>query len=89
MTEQEWMIELEKEGYQEIRVCPIPPNQDLPEHTHDVHTVHIVLEGELSIIDVNGTSTYRPGDRVEFVAGTTHKARGATDTGKMIIGVKP
>ncbi|MDB4978573.1 MAG: hypothetical protein JWM56_759, partial [Candidatus Peribacteria bacterium] len=84
----EWIATLEREGFKDIGVCPIPPNKDLPEHMHDQHTVHMILEGELIIKDNEGTKTYRPGDRVEFPAGTTHKARGSTDTGKMIIGVK-
>lgn len=88
MDKEALIKQLQDEGYTEVRVCPIPPNQDFPEHTHDIHTVHVILDGELTIIDASGTNTYRPGDRVEFPAGTTHKARGKTDTGTMIIGVK-
>ena len=88
MTTEQWTQQLEQEGFTEIRVCPLPPNEDLPEHTHDEHTVHIILTGELTIIDAEGTHTYKPGDRVEFPAGTTHAARGATDDGTMIVGVK-
>ncbi|MDB4978121.1 MAG: hypothetical protein JWM56_307 [Candidatus Peribacteria bacterium] len=80
--------QLEAEGYTDVRVCPIPPDMDLPEHTHDEHTVHIILEGDLTIIDADGTHIYKPGDRVEFPAGTVHKARGGMEHGKMIIGVK-
>ncbi len=79
---------MEQDGFTNVHVCPIPPNQDLPEHTHDKHTVHIILDGELTIIGAEGTYTDKLGDRVEFPAGTVHKARGATDTGTTIIGVK-
>lgn len=50
--------------------------------------MHIILAGELTIIDKKSTKTYRPGDRVEFPAGTTHTAKGSTTPGKMIVGVK-
>lgn len=88
MNEQALITSLEQEGYTDVRVCPIPPDVDLPEHTHDEHTVHIILNGGLIIIDGEGTHTYKPGDRVEFPAGTVHKARGTTNDGTMIIGVK-
>lgn len=80
--------QLREEGFADIRECPLPPNEDLPEHTHDEHTVHVILEGELTIVDGEGTRTYKPGDRVEFPAGTTHKARGSNNAGKMLTGVK-
>lgn len=88
MTTDEWITLLEQEGFTDIRVCPIPPNEDLPEHEHDEHTVHVILEGELTIIDKDGTRTYMPGDRVDFPAGTVHKARGSLPDGTMLTGVK-
>ena len=83
----EWMEKLHHEGFTDLRVCPIPPDKDLPEHTHDQHTVHVILDGKLIITDHGKRATFRSGDRVEFSAGTTHKARGSTDSGWMIIGV--
>lgn len=88
MDEKAWIKKLQDEGYSDVRTCPIPPNLDLPEHTHNEHTVHVIVSGDL-IITENGTSkTYKPGDVVEFPAGTTHKARGSIDSGRMINGVK-
>lgn len=85
--QQKLMEELKKEGFADIRICPLPPNEDLPEHTHGQHTVHIILRGELVISNKIGTKIYKPYNRVEFPSGTIHKARG-TKTGEMIIGVK-
>ena len=82
-----WMEKLKKDGFSDIRVCPLPPDADTPAHTHDRHTVHIILSGKLTISDGRGTKTYKRGDRVEFPAGTTHKARGSAG-GEMLIGVK-
>jgi mannose-6-phosphate isomerase-like protein (cupin superfamily) len=53
-------------GIHRFEVCPLPPDLDSPPHTHDQHTVHIILDGELIITDREGTRTFRPGDRVEF-----------------------
>lgn len=86
-NQQKLMEKLKKEGFIDIRVCPLPPNENLPEHTHSQHTVHIILSGELVISDKIGTKIYKSYDRVEFPSGTIHKARG-TKTGEMVIGVK-
>lgn len=88
LNEHEWMEKLEKEGFADLRVCPLPPDKDTGEHTHDVHTVHVILGGELTIIDKKGRRTFRPGDKVEFPAGTRHRAVGNPKGGSMIVGVK-
>jgi quercetin dioxygenase-like cupin family protein len=88
-NEKEWIQKLEDEGFIDVRVCPIPPNQDMPEHRHDQHTVHVIIDGGLTITDTMGTRTFGPGDRIDFPPGTVHKAKGETDNGRMIIGVKP
>lgn len=86
MNEQEWMEKLKQEGFTDIETRPIPTG-DFPEHTHDQHTVHVILDGELTIVASEDTRVFRAGDRVEFPAGTTHKSKGTS--GRMIIGVKP
>lgn len=89
MNEQEWIKKLEEEGYTEPRAFPIGPNDIPPEpHTHDQQTVHVILQGELVITDDHGSQTYKPGDRVDFFAGTTHTARTGPEGVKMIVGVK-
>lgn len=88
MDQQALIKQLETEGFQELRVCPIMSGFDLPEHTHDLHTVHIILEGQLTVVDQDGRRVFMPGDRVEFPSGTTHQAFGGESEGKMIVGVK-
>ncbi|MBM3256737.1 MAG: cupin domain-containing protein [Candidatus Liptonbacteria bacterium] len=83
-----WIKELEKEGFSNVRVVPIAPGFEAGEHTHPDHTVHIILSGELTITDEEGSKTFRTGDRVEFKAGTTHKAKGGVTEGSMIVGTK-
>lgn len=87
MKVHEWIARLESEGFTHIHVVPIPAGP-IPEHTHDKHSVHVILEGELTIITQDdGEETYYPGDRVEFLAGTTHKARGGEGPGSMLVGI--
>jgi len=88
LDEKSWIKTLVAEGFTQVRVCPLPPDQDSPEHGHDEHTVHVILTGELAIADSTGTRTFRPGQRVEFPAGTHHRARGRINNGTMITGVK-
>jgi len=88
MDHRKLIEQLESEGFQELRVCPIMAGFDVPAHTHDLHTVHVILEGELTVIDQNGKKVFNPGDRVEFPSGTTHQAFGGEHEGKMIVGVK-
>jgi len=87
MNEKELIKKLEGEGFKDLRVCPIEQNFNSGEHTHDERTVHIILTGELTISDKNGTKTFHPGDRVEFPAGTKHNAK-SSKKGSMIVGVK-
>jgi quercetin dioxygenase-like cupin family protein len=88
MTESEWIKKLERDGFTDVRVCPIPPPTAMSEHTHDEHTVHVLLTGKLIVTDADGTKTFEPGDRVEFPSGTRHTARGSIENGRMIIGLK-
>lgn len=88
MNREKWIKILEKEGFKDIMVCPIEANFDSREHTHNEHTVHVILSGELTIVDKKGRKTYCPGDRIEFPVGTTHKALGGSKKGSMIVGVK-
>lgn len=87
LDEKEWTEKLQKEGFSGIRVCPLPPDIDTGEHTHDQQTIHVILSGELIISDKTGTKIYKAGDKVEFPAGTTHKAKSSSG-GEMIVGVK-
>jgi uncharacterized protein YndB with AHSA1/START domain len=83
----EHMQNLENAGYKQLQICPLPPHQDLDAHTHDIKTAHIILSGQLTIIDQqNNTQVYQTDDRVDFPAKTTHKAIGGPEGGYMIVG---
>lgn len=85
----QWIAELEKEGYKNVMVCPTPPGLDFGEHTHEEHTVHVILEGSLIIKDEHGEITLKKGSRFEIPKRTTHNAKSGPEGLKMIVGVKP
>jgi quercetin dioxygenase-like cupin family protein len=87
-SQKEWVRKLEKEGFSDIRVVPLPPHDDDKEHGHEQYQVDVVLSGQLTISDGNGAKTYLPGDRLDVPAGTVHNARGGPNGGEMIVGVK-
>ncbi len=87
MNKDAWIKRLHEEGFEDIRICPIEVNFDSGEHMHDEHTVHVILSGELTIMDKEGIKTYKQGDKVEFPAGTRHSAKSKSG-GIMLIGVK-
>lgn len=89
MNEQQWIEKLEQEGFKEVRVCPINvPNNFLDTHTHEQATAHVILEGELTLVDEKGTQTLRPGDFFEIPAGTTHTAEWGPSGCRFIVGIK-
>jgi uncharacterized protein YndB with AHSA1/START domain len=82
----EHLQQLDEAGFKNLQICPLPPHQDFGEHTHDVKTVHIILSGQLTVIDKDQSQTYQTGDQIEFPANTTHKALGGPEGGYMIVG---
>lgn len=87
MNRQHWLDKLKKEGIKDPQVCTMPKSNG-GEHTHDQHTVHVILKGELTITDKTGKKTYKPGDRVDFPAGTKHSVQFGPKGCTMIVGVK-
>ncbi len=75
MTEQDAKDQLIREGFDEVMTVPVGAGYDLGQHVHHTHTVHLVVEGDMTIIDENGTKTYGPGGRIDVPAGQQHVAR--------------
>ncbi len=88
MTQEEWVEQLQKEGYRDINVVTFGPDQEIPEHTHDETTVHIVTAGEMLLIENGKTETRKAGERFEIPAGTTHIAKGGPTGCTFVVGVK-
>ena len=88
MTEQEWLERLREEGITGLTVVHMDPNTVKEEHTHEVHTIHVILEGELTLVDAHASHTYVPQQRVNILKGTTHVAKFGPDGCTMIVGVR-
>lgn len=85
--QQEWMEKLKKEGVKDLAVVDMEPGEK-GAHTHDQHTIHVILKGALTVEDEQGTKTYKSGDYIEFPAGTRHSVIFGKEGLTMIVGTK-
>ena len=88
MNQQQWMEQLEKEGFSNLMVPTLPADTDMGVHTHDEHTVHVILHGELVLTEAGEVQVLKEGDKFEIIAGTTHSAKTGPEGCTMIVGVK-
>lgn len=89
MNQAEWIKKLEAEGFTGLTVVTNKADIDFGEHTHDQHTVHVILVGELILTENGGVEKIKPGQQFEIPAGTTHSAKtGPDEVCTMIVGVK-
>ncbi len=88
MTQEQWIEQLHTEGFENLSVCPNEPNAEFPEHTHNEHTVHVILRGEFILHEKDGEKILREGERFEIPAGTTHSAKCGREGCTFIVGVK-
>ena len=88
MHEEEWVEKLTKEGFKNVSVSRHGPNMVFGVHTHQEPSVHLVLQGELTFTDQQGTKTVREGGRIEFAAGTTHTAVCGADGCTFVLGFR-
>ena len=88
MTEAEWMEKLKNEGYAFIGVPEFGPNAELAEHTHDADTFHVILKGQITLTDKNGSATYTEGNELQIPAGTTHRGKSGPDGCRFITASK-
>jgi len=87
MTKEEWIAKLEKEGVKDIGVVHMEPGEK-EEHTHEETTIHVILQGELTVKDAKGEKTYRPQAYIEFPAGEKHSVVFGSQGLSMIVGTK-
>lgn len=88
MTKDAWKEQLTTEGFTDLTECTIGPASDLGAHTHNEHTVHVILDGSLIVIDGPDEDVLAVGDRTEFPAGTTHRAVTGPTGVTMLVGVR-
>jgi quercetin dioxygenase-like cupin family protein len=67
--------QLRAEGFSHVYVWEDGPNTVYPDHTHEVDTAHIILDGVLTLTCGGTTQTYTVGERPPDVpAGAVHSA---------------
>jgi quercetin dioxygenase-like cupin family protein len=88
MTGEDWRAQLAKEGFTDIAVHTFPPNTRFGVHTHEEDSVHVMLEGELTLVETGDPMVFRKGDRINIPAGTTHDAYAGPDGFTFLVGVK-
>lgn len=88
MTKEQWIEKLKKEEFKNIDVCANPPHKEFPQHTHDQRTVHVILKGTLTLIELGDEKQMKQGDYFEIPAGTTHRALCGPEGCTFIVGVK-
>jgi quercetin dioxygenase-like cupin family protein len=64
------------------------PDTELPEHMHEEVSVHVILKGEMTLIEKDGDKVLKAGDWYEMPKGTTHQVRVGSDGCIFVVGVK-
>lgn len=72
MDEEEFRKKAQDEGYNEPEVHELEHAPANEMHTHDQSILSLVLSGEFTMINGNGSTTFGPGDWCENPAGTLH-----------------
>ena len=75
MTEDRFRQQLQEQGYGEARIRDFEPNLDKEMHTHDQSAMALVMRGEFTLVLEHESTTYKPGEWCELVAGTLHTER--------------
>ncbi len=75
MNEKQFRQELRKRGYGDPQIEKAEPVPEMDMHTHEQSVMWLVLSGEIEMVLESGSTTFRPGDWYENVAGTLHTER--------------
>ena len=89
MTAEQWLEKLAKEGYENLHIREVNTKGEISsEHTHVFQTAHLILRGEVTLIDTR-TITLKKDDYYEIPAQTTHKIMTPETGCTLIVGEKP
>ena len=86
MDEKELAAGLNQQGFRHTYVWQDGPNAFYPEHSHSTETAHIILSGEMTLIQDGAARTYRSGERCDVPARATHSARMGPSGCRYLIG---
>ena len=88
MNEQEIIEQLKAEGFNDVEVYEDKPDFEYAEHTHEKAGVHIILQGEMTLTEKDGSKTYKAGERINIPSGTVHSAKMGEQGCKYAVGEK-
>lgn len=80
--------ELARDGY-EVSEVTREANLENDDHTHEFSARALVLEGEVSVVTAESTTTCRAGDTFSLAAGISHHERYGPAGARFILGRKP
>jgi mannose-6-phosphate isomerase-like protein (cupin superfamily) len=88
MTEEQIKEQLTSEGFTDVYVWEDGSNVAYPEHTHEKVTTHVIVKGEMTLVDHEGEKVLKVGDRLDIPSGTVHKATMGPAGCRYVIGEK-
>jgi quercetin dioxygenase-like cupin family protein len=72
MNQQTLIDQAIRKGYSEVQIVTFPPRYRLEEHTHDEEAIHILLSGEMTLIENGKEENLEIGTVFIIAKGTTH-----------------
>lgn len=72
MNETTFRVMLTSTGFPEPAVIKREANLATTDHMHDYSACALILDGEISVVTADGTTTCGPGDTFTLNSGTTH-----------------
>ena len=87
MQEKDWVELLKDEGFSDVYIWEDKPNFEYPEHTHEKLGVHVILAGEMELLDSKGGKrVLHTGQRLDIPAGTAHSAKMGPEGCRYVVG---
>jgi mannose-6-phosphate isomerase-like protein (cupin superfamily) len=88
MDAREWERTLRAEGFSHVFTWQDGPGADYPDHTHEMLTAHVILDGQMELTLNGQTRIYKAGERCDVPAGAVHSARMGLAGCRYIVGEK-
>ncbi len=88
MTDDEFVIWVDADGFSATRTIEYEANQQPPMHAHEFDARLLVTSGELTMALDDGDVVLRTGDECEVPAGTSHSEQGGPDGATVILATR-
>lgn len=88
MSTQDYINQLQAEGYDPVFVWDAEPNEDDPDHAHDFISKLIILSGSITI-GIDGTeTTLTQGQSITIPRGVVHSGLVGVEGCRYVVGEK-